>query len=365
MAETSNSGEPYRLISMESPFNDNESLLTPQNLPPVPETSNSESMPANPAPTASSSQSRKLSTFLLVTLSSVVVVIWNSFLTFKTYGISSESVGFWIGSLILPFLIAYLAGGMRKWRNPIVFSVCLLLLGVAVPAATHQKTLSSLPKKQMLREVAGTDPLDPNLTANDASAASAIRQVFAELRQFRQDYNSKFAALKPALDAVCTTRSFATLRDMQRTRDAVAARLDLDRNVSDFLQKFPALVANKFDQTNLRSTQKEQYEDGFKVGFANSEYLSARNDTMQSEESWAAATLDLYDFAMQHPQQISIGGGKVRISGHALFLAFNLKLHLSESLHRDFAAKNARLIAIQQASFKKAGVTSNDLGIAQ
>jgi hypothetical protein len=363
MAELAEFRLPEGLGSMDSPSVENDGLLRSDDVTGVTRTEPAGSIQVNP--NLAQRDHRNRLTPVLAIATAVVVVIWNGFLTFRNYGVTSESVGFWIGSLLPPFLIAYLAGGVKKWRNPAAFCVCLLVIGVLLPAATHQKTLSSLPKKQMLREMAGTDPLDPNLTVNDASAANAIRQVFAEIRQFRQAYNTKYAALKPSLNAVCTTRSFASRQDMMRTRDAVSTRLELDRSVSDFLQKFPKFVANKFDQANLPITQRKQYEDGFNASFANSEFLSARSDMMQSEDSWASATLDLYNFALQHQQQISVGGGKVRIAGDALFLEFNRKLQASESLHRDFAAKNARVIAIQQASFKKMGVTSRDLGIAQ
>jgi hypothetical protein len=303
-------------------------------------------------------------TVLLVLASGTAVVILNAFLTFSSYGVSYESVGFWIGSLLPPFLISYLAGGVKKWRNPIAFSICLLLLGGVVPAATHRKTLSSLPEKRMLREVAGTEPLDPNLTTEDANAANAMRQVFASIREFRQAYYSKYDALRPDLNAVCTATSFASGQNMRRVRDAVSTKLDLDRSTSDWLQLFPKLVAAKFDQTNLSAAEKKQYEDGINTGFASSEFLSARREMMATEEKWATATLDLYAFALQNQQQISVGGGKVRIRGDGLVLLFNAKLNSSETLHRELAADTAKINAIQNSSLKKAGVMPSDLGIA-
>jgi hypothetical protein len=86
---------------------------------------------------------------------------------------------------------------------------------------------------------------------------------------------------------------------------------------------------------------------------------------MTVEDNWGKATIDLYDFTLQHQRQITVSGGTVRITGGALLLAFNMKLLTAENFQRDLVAKTAQVNAIQNANLKKLGVTMKDLRISK
>ena len=299
---------------------------------------------------------------LLAIASTCAVVLCSSYLTFSMYAFTGESFGFWIGSMLGPFLIAYLAGGVKRWRNPIAYSVCLLLLGVALPIATH-RTTPTFSYKSMLRQVADTEPLSRNLGKNDVMLANSLRPVFAEMRDNRASYYAKYDALKPDLQSVCTPKSFANGASMQKTRDAVLARLVLDRGVSDWLNQFPVLVEVRLAHSGLSPELQRSYLDNFKSGFASSDLLDARREMMAAEESWAKVTIDLYSYSILHQGNIHLMGGKVAVSGHLLLTAFNTKLSASEDLQKKFAAKVHNFEIARQSDFKKAGVTLTDLGI--
>ncbi len=316
-------------------------------------------------PQLTAKPARNTAVVVLVMASMAAVVLMNALLTFGTYGTSGESVGYWIGTLLWPFLIAYLAGGVKKWRNPTTFSVCLLFVGVLVPVMTHRKTLENLPRAEMVRELAGTKPLNSNLTSNDEQAAAAFQSFFNDERNLSRSYDEKNAAFSADIRAACTADSFASRRDMERVRNSVTAKLDLDKGVSTWLEGAPGLFQAKLDKADLSEADKRQYEAEFDSGFAASEILAARKEMMTMEDNWGKATIDLYDFALQHQRQITVSGGKVRITGGAVLLAFNMKLLTSENFHRDLVAKTAQVNAIQSANLKKLGVTMKDLGVSK
>src|SRR5260370_25863816 len=100
----------------------------------------------------------------------------------------------------------------------------------------------------------------------------------------------------------------------------------------------------RLDRAGLSPADREGDMRGFQQGFGDSGALTQYHEVRASEEKWADATVDLYNFALQHASRIKASGGKIVIADKAVLRDFNVKLKNSGDLRDKMAAANQHLV---------------------
>ena len=63
------------------------------------------------------------------------------FLLYHRYPLSAETAGYLVGSLLVPFLIAYAIAGAKRRRNWVLFWCLFIGIAIVLSSATNQKSL--------------------------------------------------------------------------------------------------------------------------------------------------------------------------------------------------------------------------------
>jgi hypothetical protein len=260
--------------------------------------------------------SNKVSVWIAVPI--LAVLGWTALLVFHRYGLSAETTGYWIGTLLFPFLIAYAIAGAKRRRNWVTFSYWFLTLGIILPIATNQKSLISLSHSDLVKELIGAKPLEENLPASEKAMANASRSLFADITAFRKSNDEQLEALAPDLGQLYTAESFSSKAAMQRSLNAVDKELSLHRETSMMMEQMPKAVMAHLDQTDLSDSQKKDYLKGFMDKFSGSDFLSARQQSLAVEADWVDSAHDLYGFAIQHASQIVVSKDDIGIGSDTI-----------------------------------------------
>jgi hypothetical protein len=300
-----------------------------------------------------------------ITLRIVVVLVWVALVTYvRVHMFDAWVVGFYIGTLLLPFLIAYAIAGAKQRRNWVKFSYWFLGLGILLPSLTltNQKDLSSLSHSDLVRELVGSKPLEDNLPEDQREMASATRALFADLTASRKSHDDQLDALEPDLEQLYTAESFSNKAAMQRSLNAVAKELSLDLQVSEMLKRFPEMARIRIDQTNLSDSEKKQFVAGVVEGFNGSEYRAAYQQAIAVESDWVDSVADLYGFTIRHASQIIVTKDRIGIASDTIRDKFNEKLTRSEGLLDKYLSAAKKADDIRAANLKSAGISDADLG---
>ena len=304
--------------------------------------------------------SDKVSLWIVVPICAVLG--WTALLVFHRYGFSAEMAGYWIGTLLVPFLIAYAIAGTRRRRNWGRFSIWFFALGIILSGASNQKSLASLSHADLLKELIGSKPLEENLPENEREMARATKAFFDDMKAFRKSHDEQSDALAPDLALLYTAESFSSKAVMQRTLDTVDKQLELDLKASEMLKRIPEMAKNRIDQSSLSINERQDFMTGVMKSFNGSEYLSARQQAMNAESDWVHSADDLYSFAIQHASKIIVNKGKISTASDTLREQFNRKLTGSEGLLDKYLTSAKKADDIQAANQKSAGISDADLG---
>jgi hypothetical protein len=329
-------------------------VAIPESIPPVPLAPEQEQ-----APTITKRTS------LWVTVPILAVLCWIAFLVYRRDGISAYSVGEVIGTLLVPFLIAYAVAGARRRRNWATFSIVFFAVGILLSGATNQKSLTSLSRSDMLRELSGTKPLEDNLPENEKEMASVTKAVFADLRASDKSQNEQIGALKPYLGKLYSNDSFSSVSAMQKTVDSIDKAWSLDRETNEMIDRLPDSVRTRLDKTNLSESDKSSFLKAFLSSFNSAEYVSARRQVMATESDWVGAVEDLYSFSMQHSPEIIVRDNTIGIAREATRSKFNQRLLRAEDLHKSFLAATKRAEELRAATLKAQGISESDMGLSK
>jgi hypothetical protein len=289
------------------------------------------------------------------------VLGWTGLLVFPRYGLSADSTGRWIGSLLIPFLIAYGIAGVKRRRNWGKFSFWLLVLGLVLPGLSNQKSLMNLPRSDMLRELIGSRPLEKDLPENELEMANATKAFYADITTFRKSQDKKLASLQLDLGQLYTGESFSSKRAMQRALDTVDAQLRLDHETLELLERMPEMARARIDQTKLSDSEKGKFMAGLMKSFIGSEFLATRRHAMVAESNWVDSVHDLYGFAIQHSSQIIVTKDAIGIANDAIRKSFNEKFSGSQSLLNEYLAAGKKADDIRSANLKSSGISEADL----
>ncbi len=291
------------------------------------------------------------------------VMAWAALLAFTHNGFSADSVGEWFGTLVIPFILAYLIA--RGWRsgNRVRFSYWFLGIGLLLPTLTHHNSLSNLSRRDLMKELIGTKTLEPGLPQSEIEMASVSREFFNEIKGWRKAHDEKAAVIAPKLAVLYTSESFATKAKMQACIEAVMEQQSLDADTSRMFEEWPKAMRYRLDKTDLSNSAKEKYFNGFMRSFATSEFLADRREAMAVESKWADSTIDLYGFAIKNVSQIVVSKNGIAINNDIVREQFNSKLTRSETLHDELLSASKKADDVRIAKLKQNGASPEDLGL--
>jgi hypothetical protein len=300
---------------------------------------------------------------LVIPLCIATVLFWAALQTFvRVHMFDAGAVGFYLGTLLLPFLLAYAIAGAKRRRSWVKFSYWFLALGIIIPSLNPPKSLTNLSHSDMLRELVGSKPLEDNLPEDQREMASATKAFFADIATFRKSHDDQLDALKPDLGQLYTAESFSNKPAMQRSLNAVDKELSLDLQISEMLKQIPEMARTRIDQTDLPESEKEKFMAGLMKSFNGSEYIAAHQQAIAAASAWVDSADDLYGFAIQHASQIIVTKDRIGIASDTIRGKFNEKLIRSEGLLDKYLAAGKKADDIRAANLKRSGISDADLG---
>jgi len=307
----------------------------------------------------------RFAAIVLLLLAAVVLVTFATFIRYHR-DFSSEALGYCIGSLLLPFLIAYAIAGAKRRRNGLTFSLCFFGLAIlaSIPSVvSRHKGLTDLPRAEMIKTMAGTLPLPADASDDDKRTVTATTQMFADMRQVNEDYNRKQAELAPEFPKLYTPEAFTSRSAIQHMLSVVQQKLALDQDATQKIQNFPEIVKTHLQNSKLSEAEKQDFIASFESQFGTSDVMKAHKDMVTAEEKWASATTDLYNFSLEHLSQISVTKTQIVITSGDVRTQFNNRYSNARQLRDEFNASARNFSQTRAALMNSQGIKPTDLGL--
>jgi hypothetical protein len=301
---------------------------------------------------------------LMAYLSYVRTVRWSGGLH------NAESIGYFTGGLLTPFLIAaflvWLAKRVQKDKmSPAMKQgiTAYLALGIAVLAFVG--SLQQAPrfdetaaKKQMghlLKQAAGKEAP----TADSEWYASPARQFFSDILAFNQEYADAIRSLdQSAMAKLYTPGSYTTRARIQTMISQLQGTLDLDRkyeSLDPVLKKMEAHVS----AASASEYEKEEFIKG--VRSSASKTLAPRQETFRTAEEWLESSIVLYNFALAHIGDYTIKNKKLIFHATGLRDQFLDLQSKSIALRKTAIEAKHKLETARQDTLSQAGLTPSDI----
>ncbi|HLJ89818.1 MAG TPA: hypothetical protein VKZ53_23625 [Candidatus Angelobacter sp.] len=221
------------------------------------------------------------------------------------------------------------------------------------------------PTGDRLKQVLGLKPLGNNASVAEREMARVVHEWLTDLSDARKQHDATMAELQPVLAKLYTPDSFSTKEQMQALMDTLNRMQDTDGAMFEKFEHILEDMRKRFDASHLSAKDKIDVLEGAQRAYADSELLELYREAHSQEKLWVSTSIDLYTFAMQHGENISIREGKLTISGAELVEQFNSKLHNASALRRQMRATNKRIGDIRAEKMKQLGVTNSDLGLPE
>jgi len=294
----------------------------------------------------------------------LLVVAWSFAVTFERFSISAESFGYAVGALILPFVIAYVIA--RKQHGWARFSYWFLGLGVLFSLGSlvpNSKSLSNLSRTDLLKELAGTKPVDAGLSPQDRETVNVSRAIFSDLQESVKTYQQNLTALRPDIKTLFTSDSFTSRAKIEKALKVLDQVMVLDRGSINTIENIPNTARLRVEQSHLSEKDQISFLQGLTSAFRASNIPALGKSAVDAEQAWVDAAADLYRFADEHAGEISTKNGRLAIGNDATRAQFNAKVRRTQELRQEFLAAKKQFDEAQNATLKIEGVSRADLGV--
>jgi hypothetical protein len=283
---------------------------------------------------------------------------------------NAETSGFFIGSLLTPFLVAaFIVWIINRARtDKLSFThkqllTALLALGISVISFAGSLRIPSLSnesseKKKMghlMKQAAGKEAPTPDSEWYDGPT----RQFFHDILAFNEEYTGAIQALGTAsMNKLYTPESYATRTEMQKTIGHLHALLDVDKKYESLDPVVKKLEAN-INATSASQYKKDEFMKGFRGNFNKS--LEPRNETFRAEEEWLQSSIDLYEFTMAHSENYRLQGKKLIFHGDGMLDQFQAMQSKAIALRKATLDSKHKLDAARNDAMSQTGVSPGDI----
>jgi hypothetical protein len=269
-------------------------------------------------------------------------------------------------ALFLPLVIAYAVAGRRSARNPGRFATIFCTLALVLAGLNAAGNYAKQPREtqdqriaRLVREASSeVPPLERGGIEGELDAL--MRDMFRRVAQQNRAYQKAVdGADLRRLGELYSARSFSSEYDISTTQAQLALALQLDTQQEDTLRQLLADVRSQAERKDWPARYKRELLTGIDAGFA--EAFQRRAAQVEAEKAWAAAAQDLYQYALEHLDAISVRGDQILIADSAVRDAFNLRLERAQQLQKDFETKQERFDNSVKQDFQKKGLTPQEL----
>jgi hypothetical protein len=275
-----------------------------------------------------------------------------------------EAFGYALSGVLIPGLISYAIAGREKVRDLNRFGLAFFLVSVLVFALevsqTHPKQSES--PSDLVKEVTGKKAVDP---AHSSETDRLARTVLGDILAIRKSHDAQVAKFSNDLSHLYSAESFSNRASMQRCIDAVEGTVSADEDFSHQFQAWRDRIKGTVDHSSLSQADKDGFIQGAEKAIGGSDILKVRDRIVEAEEKWAAATKDLYTYALANDQKIKVKGWELLIDDEKVRSDFNHQLRDCKDLRSNMRSLNSQLRQLQEAGMKKAGITRDELGLEQ
>jgi hypothetical protein len=280
----------------------------------------------------------------------------------------ARAIGFWIGAMLFPTLIASAVVRFKPAKRMRTFSTVFCLVGViglggALTSMQDRFGGQQKTPKELAQEAAGTKPVTESGSPSERKVDRLLREFMGDILAARKKHDGDAAPLAPVLATIYTAQSFSGKQQMEDMVAALKKILEIDEEMTGKFERLPQEFKARLDASDLDSSDKEDVMRGFQKGYGSSEIPAAYREIRSAEEHWEAASVDLYTFALLHASAIKVNDQKIVIPDADLRAQFNAKLNQSRDLRKKVHEGNQRLAALQAAASQKTGIDKNDLGL--
>jgi hypothetical protein len=294
-----------------------------------------------------------------VTLGIFKAAIWS-------HGIwNAETLGYAFAAIAIPLLISYAIAGRSKVRNPLRFSLSFLGFSLFFLLLEFSSRTPD-PRTQvagMLREELGAKPGDTHDRSSDSPEAAFTRDVMHDFIDRVKDHQQKTAPLRPDLQALYTSASYATPESMQHSIEVVTDVTALDHDLVVQTEQWPDRVRQKLEQSTFSDSYKQAFWKGYSETFTNSEIQSVRKGIDESELRWRDSTVTLYRFALANASHIKVKDAHLLIDDEKIRGQFNDLSKIATSDRQKMRESNAQLAKLQNENLSKLGLSRKELGL--
>ena len=283
---------------------------------------------------------RKLMDWLLVALGNLTVPVM---LLWKLHNGSIESsvakVSCWISLGLLT--VALVLGFTKRNRSGRGSVSRRLLIGVFFIAILNALVTTSAigafeKENSYMKLTVSSKPLSEIYPERKRLVVEALRRTAANSRE-----NSATAAhIKPISPPLYSADSFASIAIMKTTSQQLNDAFQLDKSYAaqqkevmiDLRRKMASVDADYLKSWNLARADQESSEAA----------------TEAIEERWVLSTLGLYEYAMQHHNEITVKNGALEFSSPIVQKDFQSQEKTCKQLQHDMQAHREELIANQK-----------------
>lgn len=273
--------------------------------------------------------------------------------------------GIFLGATIPALIVAFIAGGIKKWRSPNRFAVVFLLVGVTLSGMAWVGSLSEAPEDRvgrLMREASGQQPIKKDFWAADQKFDDIVREQFRRVIQLNHDYSDLGSKInEDAISKVGAPESFVDptyAAEGVRQLHEVAL---LDQQLTLKLMEIGNNLRHAIDDTDWSASTKAKVHKGFESGFAES--LQRRHGLSDAEEAYLTATDNLYEYANAHYADFRLVDGQLKTVNDSLLADFNSRMQTYNARRNDLIRVREEFTRYQTATLSRLGVTPKDVGL--
>jgi hypothetical protein len=326
-----------------------------------------------PAKKVSVLASLKTPAMVVVTLLAWSLILGLNYLRAMRWAgvMNAESFGYMIGgcltSLLLGWLVIFLTGRARyKKSSPLSNSFRISLVALAVSflsfAGSSQQLGTGDVKKEMgslIKEAAGKQPQSANAHWWDGPS----RDFFHDIIVMNEQYTAEVAKLdQSALKNLYSPGSYSRKKGMEEIVTQLQSALAVDQKYSS-LDPLLQAVEKRVRAADAPEAEKEGFLKGLKESAAKT--LAPRNETFRTEKNWMEATIDLYQFTIDHSSEYAVRGGKLYFQNAATQEGFTSRQSKALALQEEFLKAQHGAEAVQKSVQGEFGVSPSDFTPAQ
>ena len=303
-------------------------------------------------------------------LSIIVIGLMNAALVRGTYpSMSSEAVGYWVGTCIGVFLFAaivvLLYAKLNKRKHVPVYlfgatcGIALLwsFVGV-VPQLAKLKSEKPGDVQQRIKKLAKEGTGQAPVSGNQGKFDDIIRPFFGDIKKFNDDYLAEAAALdSSALQALYGAKSFDGDENISRVLEqlrAMKAVEDKYASIDPLLQK----TKERLFASSASEAEKTAFWNSFESSFRKS--IEPRNAVNASEHAWLTDSIGFYEFMQANENSFHVKNNKVLFTSTDLLNEYNERIDKVDTERKAFLATKEKFEQAQKEGLGKMGLQPSD-----